>query len=261
MASHQKSPLRPLGLSAVAPLLTAFLIGTAGCRSTPDERLQRPLPARTASRPHAVPAQPERVGFLLVNPKDQSGWIAYDCGDDEDAEGTVYHITVTREDSGQLLYESRVTLSATLCEDGFEMDAGDPRLQEMLSSADRNLVTPLLQMRRTQSQPGETSPPDGLAPASQEAPAISDDPHLSILEVHEDHLIFEAPGAPPPLGQRFFLRTQPETMLNPATGAETLVSRGRVAGLVEVTRIDGQRITATLRGGDLIENGILEMTD
>ena len=256
MASH----LKRLCGQAQAPgslfLCALILSGFTSCASTPDERLHKPLPSRSP-RPAVREAEPAgHVYFLVLNPEDHSGWIAYRAAGDGQDSQTGYRITVTREEDGELLYEGLVPLPENILEDGFETDPGDAGIQEILSAAERNLVAPLLRMRRAEEAEPAAPPAEDVPEPAVEAEPVPD-AGFRILEIQEDRLVFTAPELPAP-GTRFFLREQPQTMLNPATGTETLLSRGRVAGLVEVTEVDNGRATAVLRGGDMIEDGVLE---
>ncbi|MCH8510624.1 MAG: hypothetical protein LAT83_03130 [Kiritimatiellae bacterium] len=240
---------------------------------------ERPLSQRPQGQRSVPPDRPSRVRFLLLNPHDTSGWIAYDDGESADTE--MYRVVVVRESTGELLYDGRAPLSVNLRESGFEMDEGDPRFQELIQAADRHFVTPLLQMAPAPPQPESTPARPTSAPvprrptqqprqleasrqpeaAAPVAPQQSFD-EITLIEQTDDIVILhlgEKKGVT--VGQRLFMRTPPEILINPATQEETILSRGRISALLEVISVEDNRAQARLLDGDVPEEGYFELVD
>ncbi len=269
----------------IALLATGILLGISGCTSVPNDRAMRPLPGRTQAQTPAASDRPSRVRFLLLNPHDTSGWIAYEDGESADTE--MYRVVVVRESTGELLYDGRAPLSVNLRESGFEMDEGDPRFQELIQAADRHFVTPLMQVAPAptpQATPPRT-PTSGAAvprrspqtrpqpaPSAEAAPAEAPETTTPLPQrTSNDITLIETSGDIVKLnlgtqtdlsaGQRMFMRTPPEILVNPVTQEETVLSRGQITALLEIISVDENRAEARILDGEVPEDGYFELAD
>jgi len=230
-------------------LIGTLLLVSVGCQTAPTHR---PPPT---SRVQPVEASPLRTEFLMLNIAEASGWVAFtdSATDAEDTED--YRIVVQRESTGEILFESSIPLARGLRTHGFEMSREDARLINIASTVDAGILPPLSQFH------AETSPSARPTPEGSDQ-TLSVLTGIQVVDATQTALIFEldSPDSLRP-GTRLFIRTPPETMEDPDTGDLIILSRGRIAGLLEVTDLSDGRATATLISGEIPAEGYFERVE
>ncbi|MCC5844046.1 MAG: hypothetical protein JJU05_07335 [Verrucomicrobia bacterium] len=231
-------------------LVCTLLLASSGC-STPSTA--RPAPA---TRTRTAGSAPLRTEFLMLNIAEASGWVAFtdSTTDAEDTED--YRIVIQRESTGEILFESSIPLARGLRTHGFEMSREDARLIDIASTVDAGILPPLSQLQT----PPVTAPETPAAPSTEETLSVLTG--VQVIDATQTGLILqmEHPDVLK-LGGRLFLRTPPETMQDPDTGDTIILSRGRIAGLLEITQLSENRATATLKSGEIPPEGYLERVD
>lgn len=224
----------------------ALLVIAAGCASPgskPSDRIARPA------------ARPPDTQLLLLNVPEASGWAAYGAPGQDTRE---YHIVVSRVDDGRTIYESRVYLADNLQTHGFEMAEDDPRLLGIARQVDTGILAPL-RKAANDTVPAASGPSPAQESAGASPPPAPDALEgVEVVSADADGMILRQ--ARPDLlapGDRIFLRTPPEYITD-ADGASILLSRGRVAALLEVTEVEGETVTVLRRSGEIPAEGYLE---
>jgi hypothetical protein len=201
-----------------------------------------------------------RTELLMLNIAEASGWVAFVDSEMEQDDTEDYRIVIHRESTGEILFESTIPLARGLRTHGFEMSREDARLLDIAATVDAGILPPLAQL---QAGPAETSAVPPAPPAetlTQDSISVltgvqvvgASDNTITLQMLAENILS---------IGDRIFLRTPPETMQDEATGEVLILSRGRIAGLLEVTSITDNLATATLKSGAIPSEGYLERVD
>jgi len=216
-------------------------VGCASTGSSPPDRILR------------KPAAPPETQLLLLNVAEASGWVAYGAAGQETQK---YRIVVSREDNGLIIYESQVYLSDKLETHGFEMAEDDARLMGIARQVDTGILAPLRKAALDAAPPPDSTETPREAPPS---PPINTLEGVEVVSADADGMILRqtTPDLLAP-GDRIFLRTPPEYIEDVDGGAPILVSRGRVAALLEVTAIEGDQVTLVRRSGEIPLAGYLE---
>lgn len=228
-----------------------LLLVSAGCRSVPDTR----TPAHSRTPPPAP--SPLRTELLLLNIAEASGWVAFTESDSESVDTEDYRIIIQRESTGEILFQSSIPLARGLRTHGFEMSREDARLIQIASAVDTGILPPLSLVDAGRST-SPTVPPHSDAAEAPLAVLTG----IQVIDATENTLVLEmeSPGLLQ-TGDRIFVRTPPETMQDPETGALLILSRGRIAGLLEITEQTETRAIATLLSGELPPEGYLERVE
>lgn len=192
--------------------------------------------------------RPPDTQLILLNVAEGSGWVAFhEGGGTEDSE--LYRIRVTRASTGAVIYESTVYLPVHLQTHGFEMAHDDPRLARVAQQVDSEILAPLRQGAQ-QTTPAPTAPPALTAL------------DVEVLELLEDGMrLSQPPQQPLAVGQTLYLRTPPEFLTDPVDGQTVMISRGRVAALLEVTEASETEMVILRRSGEIPEAGFFELAD
>lgn len=242
----------------IAPCIATLLLLSSGCVSLSGN--SRPRPAQPAPAPQATPPS-LRTELLMLNIAEASGWVAFTDSDEPDPETEDYRIIIQRESTGERLFDSRIPLAKGLRTHGFEMSREDARLLNIAATVDAGILPPLSQFpaETTPAAPTEERPTAAPTPPSETNDAIDVLTGVQILNATDTALTLslDDPGTLA-LGDRLFLRTPPETLQDPATGSLIVLSRGRIAGLLEITALEDNTATATLQSGEIPEAGYLE---
>ncbi len=255
----------------IVPTLTRLscillILLSSGCSTLlPSRHGQSTLPARTGrlpgSRRTPAPTSPLRTEFLMLNIAEASGWVAFADSDTSEEDTEDYRIIIQRESTGEVLFESSIPLARGLRTHGFEMSRSDARLLNIASTVDAGILPPLRQLHPDRSDIAETLPSSDPSPASEVIPDsdISVMTGVHVIDALENALILQLDNPDDfAVGHRIFLRTPPETLQDAETGDVVILSRGRIAGLLEITELIDDRATATLLSGEIPSEGYLE---
>lgn len=278
----------PAGNAATIATLAAVLI-LNGCAMFSNNGPKVP------TRP--PPPSPPRSEMVLLNMSEASGWVAYDCDPEAGEETETYRIVVIRQASGEIIYDSQVPLTANLCTHGFEMAPTDPRLEQLARNVDRNIIAPLESHGNSEAHgnstekaaPGGREPQGGISVIDAESkdvepsdtgsgpepaaagesasdtgadtmvPGKLEGVRIVSVEGKQVTLLQEEDDLLAP-GRRYFLRYPPKVIALPGYEQDSLVSKGEVAGLIEVDDVDGTDATARLLSGEAPAEGYLEPT-
>lgn len=252
----------------LAPLVAVGL--TSGCIS---------LGGRNTNEPSTV--RPTRTQLLMLNRAESSGWVGYTDQAMVNPPTEDYRILVIRQSSGEVLYDSVVPLPQGLRTHGFEMEQGDPRLQNLARQVDRNIIDPMEAYQREigaapVAPPPSTPPPDPspetkeeMAPEPEpatskpeppakpkEVPALVEGPNSSLSGI----TVLESKGKTLKLdvepvdmlkkGDRLYLRLPPKVIVLPGMD-NNILTPGEISGLVEVTDSEDGSVTAKLLSGEV----------
>lgn len=231
-------------------LLCTLVLLNSGCATVSEPRQQHPHHRGSELR----------TELLMLNFAEASGWVAFtdssaDADDTED-----YRITVQRVSTGEVLFASSIPLPRGLQTHGFEMSRQDPRLREIAATADGGILPPLHRRQRASDDPPAPGGVEESTPLTEETISVLTGVEVLDASAAALTLLLEDPGLLK-TGDRIFLRTPPETMTDTETGDTLILSRGRIAGLLEITELEGNRAVATLKSGEIPPEGYLERVD
>jgi hypothetical protein len=231
-------------------IIGTLLLVSVGCQSVQPHR---PPPA---SRLQPVEASPLRTEFLMLNIAEASGWVAFTDSATAAEDTEDYRIVIQRESTGEILFESSIPLARGLRTHGFEMSREDARLVNIASTVDAGILPPLSEFH------AEPAPLLTASVSEETEEILSVLTGIQVVDATQTALIFEldSPDSLRP-GDRLFIRTPPETMEDPDTGDLIILSRGRIAGLLEVTELSDGRATATLISGEIPAEGYFERVE
>ncbi len=192
----------------------------------------------------------------MLNIAEASGWVAFTDSATAAEVTEDYRIVIQRESTGEILFESSIPLARGLRTHGFEMSREDARLVNIASTVDAGILPPLSEFH------AEPAPLLTASVSEETEEILSVLTGIQVVDATQTALIFEldSPDSLRP-GDRLFIRTPPETMEDPDTGDLIILSRGRIAGLLEVTELSDGRATATLISGEIPAEGYFERVE
>lgn len=200
-----------------------------------------------------TPSGPTETQLVLLNIPEASGWVAFGGSGEASRE---YRIVVSRADSDEVIYESRIYLPADLDTHGFEMAHDDPRLLGIARQVDRDILLPLREATLEPEENAATINP-AVPPAGGISPTILLGIEVLSADADSMELRQERAGILNP-GDRLFLRTPAEFANDPDTGEQVMLSRGRVAALLEVTEVRENNVTVVRRSGEIPSAGYFQ---
>lgn len=215
-------------------LVLAFFVGTVGCTTPPQSA---PLPEATSDM---------RTEMMLLNVQEESAWVAY--GSRTNTNMTEYVVRILHPDTGRIVYESTILMPVGLAAHGFELSPDDPLLKATRQFVDSRVLPDL--PPDSDEEETSTSQPAGKLALS--------DATLIILHVDKDGIVFDHGGAELKVGQRMFLRSAPTILRDPVDNRPVLITKGAIAGIVEVSEVREKDATAKLVSGSFPEDAHLE---